>query len=333
MANTVDRLLALKIAIFRTQRAGFVAPDLASIFRKAKHASMPVEDKHYPPLADLKKGKRGAFINKITDLGKDKGVIIEVCTYLHGVFPETGKVPLGKSEIDLDAVQLAAATKTAGKKTAAGAEAIYRFRVLIFGKAVIVEKAGNTSAVQVLPNLLKAIIRNVLNDPTHPVPHLVNVGSERLDSIIASKGGVDRVVASILVPKVKSTSKFAKLMSSVRKGIRGADKVQISWSSGESNLNEKDVDAIFEEFDDEDALDSVKVIFPGGTSVSDLSQYREQERYTIGADMFGRPYAIEVHEALINYCATLRNPKKKGPLNIDGDLRDGYYLAGSDDED
>ncbi|CAN7306894.1 hypothetical protein LJR168_001608 [Pseudoxanthomonas sp. LjRoot168] len=332
MANTVDRLLALKVAIFRTQRTEFVAPDLASVFRKAKNAALPVEDKHYPPIADLKKGKRGAFVNKITDLGKDRGVIIEVCTYLHGVFPETGKVPLGKSEIDLDAVQLAAAKKGIAKK-AASDEALYRFRVLLFGKAVIVEKAGNTSAVQVLPHLLKTIIRNVLKDPKHPVPHLVNVGSERLDSIIASKGGVDKVVASILVPKVKSTNKFAKLLSGVRKGIRGADKVQISWSSDDSNLNEKDVDAIFDEFEDEEAIDNVKIVFPGGTSVTDLSQYREQERYTIGADMFGRPYANEVHEALVHYSIALRNPKKKGPLNVDGDLRDGYYLAGSDDED
>lgn len=328
MGSTVDRILALKIVTYATQRKDFVVPDLALILRKAKNASLAVEHKHYPPISSLKKGKRGAFINKITDLGKNHGVIVEVCTYLHGVFPETGAVPLGKAEIDLDSIQ-----EEEGAEGSSGAEAIYRFRALIFGKAVIVEKASNTSSIQVLPQVLKVVIRRVCNDATHPIPHLINVGSKKLDNIIKSKHGVEKVVASLAIKKTKKDSKFSKLLSDARTKIKGAEKIQVSWFSKDGSLSGKDVEAVYDEFEDEDILDSVKIVFPGGSSVVDLSRYREQEVYPLGADAKNRPYVTEVHDALRSYFAKLRDPNSSGPLDAAGDLRDGYYLAGSDDED
>jgi hypothetical protein len=325
---SVDRLFALKIVTYATQRKDFEPPDLAKILRKAKNASLPVEHKHHPALSSLKKGRRGAFINKITDLGNSHGVIIEICTYIHGVFPETGSVPVGKAEIDLDAAQ----EKEDGT-TASGQEAIYRFRALVFGESIIVEKASNTSGVLTLPHVLRAVLRKILNDKTFPLPHLVNVGSRKLANIVKSKGGVERVVASLVVPKKKPANKFAKLLSDVRKNVKGAEAIQISWTSKSADLAAKDVGDLYDEFEDEEGLTSVKIEFPGGTSVTDLSQYREQERYSLQADSRNRPYAASVHEALRDYSAALRDPNKGGPLTAAGGLANGYYLAGSDDED
>lgn len=326
--TTIDRLFALKIITYSTQRKGFSAPDLARVLRKAKNASLPAQDKHYPDISSLKKGRRAAFINKVHDLGANNGVIIEVCTYVHGLFPETGVVPLGKPEIDLDAIQEKESAASPGEE-----EAIYRFRALLFGESIIVEKASNTSASAILPHVLRVVLRKVLNDPTFPLPHLVNVGSRKLASIVQSKGGVERVVASMVVPKKKPKSKFSMLLSDVRKNVRGAEAIQISWVSKNADLVASDVNDLYEEFEDEEGISSVKIDFPGGTSVTDLSQYREQERYSLQADSRGRPYAASVHEALRDYSAALRDPSKAGPLTATGGLSNGYYLAGADDED
>lgn len=331
MPNMIERLFALKIVTFNTQRNDFLAPDLAKIMRRAKNASMPVKNKHYPEITNLKKGKRAAFINKIHDLGVNKGVIIEICTYLHGVFPETGSVPANDVELDLDAIQAAAdSPQVVGRQKQ---EAIYRFRAIVFGRSIVVEKASNTSGIQILPHVLKVVIRNVLKDSSHPVPHLINVGSEKLDSIIKSKGGVEKVTASLVIKKVNPSHRFSKLLSSSRTAINGADKIQISWFSESGSLGAKEVDEIYGEYEDDDTLDSLKIFFPGGSSVADLSEYREQERYALEADSFNRPYVTEVHDALKDYLARLRDPRREGPLTADGNLRGGYYLAGDDDED
>lgn len=325
---SIDRLFALKIVTYATQRKNFVAPDLAKVLRRAKNLSLPVKDKHHPSITSLKKGRRGAFVNKITDLGANHGVIVEVCTYLHGVFPESGTVPFAQAELDLDAAQ---AKEDASSPS--GQEAIYRFRALVFGDAVIVEKASNTSGILTLPHVLRAVLRVVLKDETFPLPHLVNVGSRKLANLVKSKGGVERVVASLVVPKKKPANKFAKLLSDVRKNISGAESIQISWVSKSGDLSAADVDAIYDEFEDEEALDAVKIEFPGGSSVTDLSHYREQQRYELQADSRNRPYATSVHEALRDYAAALRDPAHGGPLTAAGGLANGYYLAGSDDED
>src|SRR5690606_18449696 len=131
-------------------------------------------------------------------------------------------------------------------------EAIYRFRALLYGDAVIIEKVGNTAGPQMLPQVLRAVLRRVLGDPTFPLPHLVNVGSRKLNNIIKSKGGVERVIAKLAVPKKPPKSKFAKLLSATRRGLKGADSIQVSWFSESGDLSEKDVDAVYSEFDDED---------------------------------------------------------------------------------
>ncbi|MDQ2701359.1 MAG: hypothetical protein M3Y70_00775 [Pseudomonadota bacterium] len=322
----VERLFALKIVTYATQRKDFVAPDLARILRKAKSLNLSVQDKHYPPIATLKKGRRAAFVNKIRDLGANHGVIVEVCTYIHGVFPESGAVPFGQVELDLDALQAKEDAASPG-----GEEAIYRFRALVFGDAIIVEKASNTSGTLTLPHVLRAVLRVVLKDTTYPLPHLVNVGSTKLANLVKSKGGVERVVASLLVPKKKPTNKFAKLLSEVRKNISGAEAIQVSWTSKSGDLSADDVDAIYDELED-DSLTGVKIEFPGGSSVTDLRHYREQERYELAADSRNRPYATSVHEALRDYADALRDPDHGGPLTATGGLASGYYLAGSDDE-
>lgn len=327
--GTIQRFFALKMVIYKTQRKDFSTPDLSRILRKAKNASLPVKDKHYPPITSLKKGRRAAFINKITDLGVNSGVIVEICSYIHGVFPESGAVPFEKTEIDLDALQ----QKQSGKRSRAGKEeAIYRFRSLIYGDALIIEKVSNTSGINILPYVFRCVLRFINKDESYPLPHLVDVGSRNLGMLISSKGGVEKVVASLLVTGKKPENKFAKLLSNVRKGIRGAEQIQVSWNSESGDLNENDVDAIYDELDD-DSLRSVKIVFPGGSSVNDLSKYREQDRYDLDSDSDGRPYVASVHEALKSYLSELRNPRKQGPLTADGKLRDGYYLAGSDDED
>lgn len=115
--------------------------------------------------------------------------------------------------------------------------------------------------------------------------------------------------------------------------MSGAEEIQISWKSKSGDLAVADVGALYEEFEDEESIDAVKIEFPGGTSVTDLSHYREQERYELQADSRHRPYAASVHEALRDYSAALRDPTKGGPLTVAGGLANGYYLAGSDDED
>ncbi len=326
--TTIDRLFALKIITYATQRKEFASPDLAKVLRKTKNASLPAQEKHFPSIDSMKKGRRGAFINKIHDLGVNHGVIIEICTYVHGLFPETGVVPVGQPEIDLDALQEKEDAVTPG-----GQEAIYRFRALVFGESIIVEKAANTSASAILPHVLRTVLRKILKDPTFPLPHLVNVGSRKLANIVKSKGGVERVVASMIVPKKSPKNKFSKLLSEVRKNVKGAEAIQISWVSKNADLAASDVNELYEEFEDEEAISSVKIEFPGGTSVTDLSQYREQERYSLQADSRGRPYAASVHEALRDYSAALRDPSSGGPLTAAGGLSNGYYLAGADDED
>ncbi|GEM_PF-4141540 len=321
--GTTGRTLVVKAVGYQAVRAtteDWEPPRIEEELALIKAKAPKVRDRHYPSLAKtIFDGTRCAFINDFKDLGKGKGYIFTVCSYVKGHVPETFSPNMDDPKIDVTMMDL---TDEDGDPK----ELAYTYRCLAFGQVIIVENVPGAGGISTLAKLLRSLLKTY-RAKGHGLLELSDIASSDLRSLIDSKGGIRTVRARLVHDARGKGSPFARRLTDLRRTVGGANKCLVSWEADDNG--EIDADSAINMLDEaeESALDSVSIEFNYGGGLSDLAEYREKKSVRIQVTPDGRPAITEIEAELRGYLKELRNPNRNGPIRDDGTLKNVKKLG------
>lgn len=316
---SINRNIFAKAIMFKRskEQVNWVAPRIETAIRKVIDNSPTLAGRHVPAINKIKKGSICLFINKTNFLGND-GVIFEICSYHPGHIPDAMSPDLNKSEAIINAVEL---TGDDGKSR----EIVCVYRCLALGEILIIESVRGSGGSTGLCDLLTHLFRQHI-DPKHPALELADIGSSSLEKLITDRGGIKKVTARISQSTATDGSKYGSLLSNIKNKLPGALKCLINWEADENSIDTANAIEMLKE-SDEDTLAGVTLYFRDGGKISDLNKYRERKSVSIQLTNDGKPATTEIEAALKDYLKELRDPRKSGPVNTDGTLKNAKLIG------
>lgn len=301
MANTVERMLHLKCAHFKSgRRKNFVAPSIDSLLLQAAQAAPKFAQRHFPPPSALPQGTTCAFIDNIRKRSKGDGVLFEINVYTFGQTSEQFHPDFSLSKPDIN-------TGPIKDQNGKLREILHTYRCLALGQAVLVEYNRGAGGISLLEHLLSYIFHTYCQNNL-PSLALLDVTTSDLERAIKSGGGVDSVSLRLVGGMKPPEGAFvAGTLSGLRKHIKGAKQVSLTWDSDDDVLDSASVIKVANEFrSDESPLDKISIALKDGGSIPSLEKYRERRRIEVGMSQTGTPLVTDVETGLCNYLDELR---------------------------
>ncbi|WP_273228712.1 hypothetical protein [Pseudomonas kuykendallii] len=316
MSGTISKTLVVKAVGFKCSRytpKDWKPPHIDNLVRMIFENCPTTGDRHYPPIGDIEKGASCAFLNKINNYN-EHGVLFDVCSYSHGMVPESLVPDFSQASAEIVPVVL---QDNEGKR----GELVANYRCYAIGSILIVEMVKGSGGTAGLVNLLNKLARRVI-EVRHPLVELSDIGSSDLNRLIDSRGGVKKVTAKLVDGFGLQANTYGETLADVRAKVPNANSCLVTWEADSDGkpLGTNEAVNILEEAED-NTLTAVTLHFVLGGSISDLSEYKERKSVSIQLAPDGRPAVTEIEAAMKKYLNELRDPKKNGPIYTDGRLK------------
>ncbi len=250
-----------------------------------------IDRRHYPPLdRHIEQGDLCLFVNgESWKLRKaSAGLMLELGFYAKGRRYAQGTVARGARKIVL--------AKSVQDEISPN-EYIDSYRILLKGRALIVESVRGSGGIEPLRRLLNQILK--AHDSNSETLEFSNVASGELEQIIKNSLGVSKVTASLtrrVDPSEKdSRSYFAKTLSGLASSF-STNKATVSLTDVQTTA--KRATRILHEFE-EAGLGAVRLVLGNGRRIT-VSDYLEREEVVIGVTN-GTPNLNEIETALERY--------------------------------
>jgi hypothetical protein len=301
MATKITRMLHLKCAHFKTRgKKDFVPPAIDALLLQVGQAAQGFAQRHYPPPSALPQGTTCAFIENIRKRSKGDGVMFDVNSYVYGLTSEQfhPNFSLDKPDINTGPIK-----DQNGKLR----EILHTYRCIALGQAVVVEYNRGAGGI----GLLEALLSYVFHQHCQvglPALALIDVTTSDLEQAIKAGGGVDSVSLKLVAGiKPPQGAYVAETLSGLRKHVKGAKQVSITWESNDEVLDSASVLKVAKEYAVEDSpLDKISIALKDGGSIPSLERYRERRRIDVTVSQQGTPTVTDIETGLRNYIDELR---------------------------
>lgn len=251
------------------------------------------------------------FYNNLQFLD-DKSCFFEVWSYEPGSMPPT-LVPnplLPNAQIDLSQWNT---------EDGARPELIHISRVLVYGKAAIVESTRGTGGVEQIRRYLNKITKDYNFSQFRF--YLSDAISSNLAGEIRRGGGATGFSLAVSAPSETSKNPLMGMLSSIKKHIPATGSLTVDWKSKSALPTDAVVRAYSDAKDDEE-VDSIIIHLKNGSTIRRLSKYKVKQSVEV-TDIGGKnPHNDELAQRMIQYLEELLSPDAEGGrvLNDDGAL-------------